>query len=143
MRIAGTGRALAAGTAGQASRPAAGGGAFRLPAAAVGGLSPASSAAPAATLASLEALMALQAVPDAAERRRRAARRGARLLGALAELQMGLLDGGLAVGALRRLQEDTAAAREASDDPALDGILIEIELRAAVELAKLELAGTA
>ena len=84
--------------------------------------------------------MALQAVPDATERRRRSARRGGRLLDGLAEIQLALLDGALSASVLTSLGAELRMAREATDDPGLESVLAQIELRAAVELAKLEVA---
>jgi Class II flagellar assembly regulator len=88
----------------------------------------------------LHALMSLQVLPDAAERRR-SARRGAALLDHLDELRLALLDGEVPVQALADLRGELAAARAASGDPHLDDLLREIEVRAAVELAKLEPGG--
>ena len=82
--------------------------------------------------------LAVQDLPDAAEKRRRAVRRGHGLLDRLEELELALLDGSLS----RRCCSGSAWMRRASDrsadDPRLDAVLAEIETRAAVELAKLE-----
>ena len=85
----------------------------------------------------LEALLALQEVPDPLARRRQAAKRGAELLDQLEEIRLGLLTGALPRATMERLAEIAGATREKSDDPQLEQILAEIELRAAVELAKL------
>jgi hypothetical protein len=85
----------------------------------------------------LGGLLAVQAMPDRAERKSAAVRRGRDLLADLDRLRIGLLSGSIdqtAVGALRaRLKE----ARQGTDDPALDELLAHVELRAEVELAKL------
>ena len=99
------------------------------PAAAGGG----SGAAP---VGGVGALLALQAVDPAAARRRRALRRGGRLLDLLDEIRIGLLSGGLPAGALSELAQILGETRAEIDDPGLLGLLDEIELRAQVELAK-------
>ncbi|MDP4022617.1 flagellar assembly protein FliX [Methylobacterium sp. NEAU 140] len=118
-------------------RPAAGGGGFRLGAA----LETAGSAAPAAaaTLAGLDAVLLLQAEADTPEeRRRRTARRGHDLLDGLDRLKAALLGGRVAASDLRAVAGRLAERAGSSGDPRLDGLMAEIELRAAVELAKLE-----
>jgi hypothetical protein len=92
-----------------------------------------------AALASLDAVLALQGLPDAAERRRRAVRHGHALLDGLEALRLALLDGSLSSATLRQLAE----RREPLGEPRLDAVLAEIELRAAVEVAKLERGGVA
>jgi len=93
-----------------------------------------------ATLDALIALQAapnaLQAAPNALERRRRAVSRAGRLLDVLDDVKLSLLDGGDAGGALQRLRAAVREQREGTDDPRLEGVLDEIETRAAVELAK-------
>jgi hypothetical protein len=98
-------------------------------------------AAGAAPVASMDALLALQEVDGPLERRRRAVRRGGRLLDALDEVKLALLGGeGETVGpALQRLAAAAREQRAGSFDPGLDGVLDEIETRAAVELAKAEM----
>lgn len=90
--------------------------------------------------AGIEALIALQAVDAVGERRGRAVRRGRSALDALDALKVGLLAGQLDAGALTRLKTSTGELAEPSGDARLDGILREIELRAAVELAKVDAA---
>jgi hypothetical protein len=51
-----------------------------------------------------------------------------------------LLDGALTASVLTSLGAELRTAREATDDPGLESVLAQIELRAAVELAKLEVA---
>ena len=93
-------------------------------------------AAPAPT-GSVGALFALQEVPDAAARRRKAVARAAKMLDRLDELQLGLVEGAIDGDALADLAAAARSAREDTGDVALQGVLDEIELRAAVELAKL------
>jgi len=72
-----------------------------------------------------------------AERRRRQARRGLEMLAGLDRLRVGLLEGGVSRQGLDALRRQLGEA-EASGDPALDAILADLDLRTAVELAKLE-----
>jgi hypothetical protein len=96
----------------------------------------------AAPLAGVGALFALQEVPDATTGRRKAAvARGDLLLDRLGDIQIGLLDGAIDRRGLTQLAAAVRGARAGTDDPALQGVLDEIELRAAVELAKLTVAG--
>lgn len=89
---------------------------------------------------SLSALMALQgddAFADAPARRRRQIDRATKTLDALDRVTVGLLEGRLP-GGLRR---DLMALRDGAErtgDPGLDDLLLEVDIRAAVELAKLE-----
>jgi hypothetical protein len=90
------------------------------------------------SLAAIDALVALQEVPDATERRRRAVKRGEAMLDLLDDIKIALLSGGLArsrIIKLTRIVEDRGAE---ITDPELREVLAEIELRARVELAKLE-----
>ncbi|MFQ6017280.1 MAG: flagellar assembly protein FliX [Kiloniellaceae bacterium] len=85
----------------------------------------------------VDALLALQEVPDAPRGRRQARRRGEDLLDRLDELRLGLLAGSLPRATIERLAALAAAERDRVDDPRLAEILDDIEVRAAVELAKL------
>jgi hypothetical protein len=89
-------------------------------------------------MGSLETLLALQAAPDALERRRRSVRRGERILDALDALKLAVLDGALGSDAATGLSAAIKEARLATGEAALDNVLEQIELRAAVELAKRE-----
>jgi hypothetical protein len=96
----------------------------------------------AAPLYGVGALFALQEVPDATTGRRKAAvARGDMLLDRLGEIQIGLLEGTIDRRGLTQLAAAVRGARAATNDPELQGVLDEIELRAAVELAKLTVAG--
>ena len=117
----------------------AGGEGFRLPSAgAAAGPAQASSVGGLSGVMALDALLALQDVGGPLERRKRAVRRGGRILDALDDIKLGLLAGELNTGDLHRLRSAVAEAREGVDDPALEAVLLEIEVRAAVEGAKLE-----
>jgi hypothetical protein len=96
----------------------------------------------AAPLVGVGALFALQEVPDSTTGRRKAAvARGDMLLDHLDETQLGLLEGTIDRRGLTALASAVRGARATTNDPALQGVLDEIELRAAVELAKLTVAG--
>jgi hypothetical protein len=92
---------------------------------------------PATPLAGLDGVLAIQEVPDATVNRRRAVRRGYGLLDELQELQLGLIDGRLSEVTLRGLAARLEEARPAVEDPKLASVLDQIELRAAIEMAKL------
>ncbi|MCJ2049576.1 flagellar assembly protein FliX [Methylobacterium sp. J-070] len=121
-----------------ASRRPEGGGSFSLgasPSAPAGAGAPAA----AATLAGLDAVLLLQAESETPqERRRRSAKRGHDLLDGLDRLKAAILGGRVATGELRAIAGRLAERAGSSGDPHLDGLMAEIELRAAVELAKLE-----
>lgn len=89
----------------------------------------------------LDTLIALQAGEEPGERKRRQARRGHDLLDGLDRLKAALLSGRVQLSELERLKGMLSARRETTDDPRLDEVLAHIELRAAVELAKLQRQG--
>ena len=80
--------------------------------------------------------MALQGVEDAAERRKKAVKRGRTALDVLDDLKLGLLSGKLDGRMVQRLKDAAAELKAQSGDPGLDSVLAEIELRVEVELAK-------
>ena len=90
-----------------------------------------------ASLGSVEGIFALQEVSDALTGRRRAVARGASLLDHLEELRLGLLNGIIPRERLRDLVRLLRENMPAVDDPKLAEVLADIELRVAVELAKL------
>jgi hypothetical protein len=97
---------------------------------------PRAAAAGAATAAAgIDALLALQAVEDPLLRKKKLVRRGRDLLDALDAIKADLLAGRMEEGHLHRIMALIGEARE-SDEPGLDGVLDDIELRARVELAK-------
>jgi hypothetical protein len=89
----------------------------------------------------LDALLALQSVDMTIERRKKATQRGRTILDLLDTVKLGVLDGTLSPAMLDSLSAAVGSARDATDDPTLEGILNEIELRAEVELAKLQRRG--
>jgi hypothetical protein len=91
--------------------------------------------------AATTALLGLQDVTQVnLERRRRAVRRGRDLLDGLDELRLALLDGAVPLPALQQVRTQLAEKVEVDADPGLCRVLEAIEVRCAVELAKLEAA---
>ena len=88
-------------------------------------------------IATVDALIALQEAPDALKGRAKAARRGRDMLDLLDDVRHGMLVGSVSRGTLQRLVALVDARREDFVDPGLSAVLDEIELRARVELAKL------
>lgn len=87
----------------------------------------------------VSALLALQGVEEElSQKRARQLARGGRLLDALERLQRAVLLGADAGGALASLR-DPGLDLAPTGDPGLDQVLAEIEVRRAVELAKLEM----
>ncbi|MFN9926492.1 MAG: flagellar assembly protein FliX [Phenylobacterium sp.] len=115
----------------------------------LGGTAGAGSATPAASVSGpagvvgVQALIALQDVETATERRRRSVGRAGRLLDELDRIKIALLGDDLSGAQLDALSRAVREQRAATDDPKLEGVLDEIETRAAVELAKLEMARVA
>lgn len=91
----------------------------------------------AAAVASVDALLSLQEVSETPLDDERAKRRGEALLEQLDDLRHALLIGALPLIQLERLTRNLAARRGDVADPRLAEVVGEIELRAAVELAKL------
>jgi hypothetical protein len=85
----------------------------------------------------MDALFALQANEDATERKKRQVRRGHDLLDGLDKLKASLLGGVIPAAQLVDLKRQLEQRRENTDDPRLEDLLGHIELRVAVEIAKL------
>lgn len=98
------------------------------------------SATPASDVAatSMDALIALQEIPDNELARRQAVQEGKGALETLERLRLDLLGGNVSIGTLTRLSDISNLRKQFGNDSSLDAILQDIELRAAVELAKLE-----
>lgn len=93
----------------------------------------------AATIESINPLLALQEVQDEPEvSRRKSMQRANLLLEQLENLRDGLLMGGISPHKINDLQDLVQQKRKETSDPKLTRILDEIEVRAAVEVAKLE-----
>ncbi len=99
---------------------------------------PAPAADPAAALLALLDAQEVAGEDDGGkDRRRRAAvSRSDALLQRLESLRTDLLDGRIALDRLQALARALREERVASDDPDIEAVLDEVELRAAVELAK-------
>ncbi len=93
------------------------------------------------TVGGIEALMALQGVESADERRKRAVKRGHTALDLLDEMTLALLSGRLGAEMVHKLRAAAAGLKDLSGDPRIDQVLVEIDLRGEVELAKVESAG--
>ena len=87
-------------------------------------------------------MLAVQAAEDptqgAAKKRMR--RRSDKILNELEKIRMAMLNGSLTVGHMIDVADVVASHREKIMDPALTGIMDEIDLRAQVELAKMRVA---
>lgn len=99
----------------------------------------AASTRPSGPVASVDALLALQTAPeDGGDARSQGMARGHGMLDLLEEVRRGIVLGAIPKEKLRRLADLARSQREGFADPHLGGLLDEIELRAEVELAKLE-----
>lgn len=95
-------------------------------------------AAPSAPLApAMASLLAMQEVPEEEQKRRKLLKRGALTLDGLENIRQGLLTGSISQHNMREMEYLVKEAREENPDPVLNELLDDIELRAAVELAKL------
>lgn len=104
---------------------------------------PLASARQVSAVSSVDALLALQEVGGPLERRRRAVSRAGRLLDSLEALKVGVLEGVVTSATLQALARGVREERARTDDQRLESVLDEIETRAMVEMAKLELAQAA
>ena len=134
MKISGTGSTSSVSSSKRKSSGRSGGQTFSI------GEASQASAAVATTSASgiqsVDAILALQSVGDFTEARKRATSRAHNLLDVLDELKLSLLEGGLPESKLKVLMNLLKVQRDDTDDPSLEAILNEVEVRAAVELAK-------
>lgn len=135
MKISGTGPIRSSPARPGKAKPAMSGGSFS---ASLASEAPAASTvASAAPVNPIDGILAVQEVNDATDGRSRGINRGHGLLDRLDELRHGLLAGTIDRDRLLRLRREIAEKRVALDDSRLSAILDEIDLRAAVELAKL------
>ena len=91
-----------------------------------------------APIGAVDGILAVQEVPTATDGRSRGIKRGYSILDHLDDLRLGLLTGSISGKRLVDLGQEIKEARDTVIDPQLSAILDDIELRAAVELAKLE-----
>lgn len=94
-------------------------------------------------LAAVETILTLQNIDDSTSGPSKGVARGEALLSLLDDVRDGLLSGGIPRATLNRLANAVARRHETFSDPKLQVVLDEIELRARVELAKLEQADRA
>ncbi|GIU67481.1 flagellar assembly protein FliX [Candidatus Phycosocius spiralis] len=136
MKVQGTGATIGSVGGRRASSSAAPG--FALPS--QSGPSPAQvgGTQASASLANVGSLLALQEQDEVSERRRRATKRTYSLLDQLEALRVAILGDGVKRAQVTLLAATLREQRETIDDPALEAILADVELRAEVELAKLE-----
>lgn len=87
-------------------------------------------------------LLAAQAAEDPTERkaRKRMTARAGKVLDALEGVHRGLLSGQITAETLERVSASVAERREKIEDPALSDLLDQVDLRAQVEMAKMEMA---
>jgi hypothetical protein len=91
----------------------------------------------AATVFGVSPLIGLQEVDDALQGRRKARQRAADILDRLDEIRVGLLNGSIPREKLHELVRILQVRRQTIDDPKLQAVIDEIDLRAQVEIAKL------
>lgn len=89
-------------------------------------------------IAALDSILALQDMGDASDGRSKGLAHGEQLLDILDSVRDGLLAGGIPRAILNRLAVAVTRRHDAFADPRLQDVLDQIELRAHVELAKLE-----
>lgn len=85
-------------------------------------------------------LLLAQEEGDSLEGRRRGRERAKKLIDDLEEIQMALLTGTISEAKLKSIAHTISQQRMQTDDPVLNALLDDIELRAAVEMAKLGMA---
>ncbi|MBO6826712.1 MAG: flagellar assembly protein FliX [Sneathiella sp.] len=88
-------------------------------------------------IASVDAIVALQGVDDSTTSNKNAIKKSLDLLDRLEEIRHGLLIGSIPVDRLKQLKTALEQMNVPADDPGLGQIVRDIEVRAAVELAKL------
>jgi Class II flagellar assembly regulator len=136
MKVQGPSSTQAAVNAGRTRGAAAPG--FVLPSDGMGATNSASRMAPPSNLTNIGALLALQTEDDVTERRRRATKRSNTLLDQLDAIRISILGNGVSREQVAALADTLREYRDQVDDPGLNSILDDVELRAEVELAKLE-----
>ena len=100
----------------------------------------ASSTAATQSIAKVDALLAVQGVESATDReaKRKMRARGDQILRQLDHIRLGILTGRLSAGELIDIAAVVASHRQQIDDPAMNGVLDEIDLRAQIEIAKMK-----
>lgn len=91
-------------------------------------------------IAAVDTILTLQSLDDSTGGRSKGLSHGEELLAMLDQVRDGLLAGAIPRTTLNRLASAVSRRHEHFADPGLQGVLDEIDLRARVELAKLEMA---
>lgn len=107
----------------------------------VGGVESVESVSHVGAVGGVGSLLGAQEVDEREARRRKAVKQGRFTLEVLERLRDALLMGTLPITTIAQLEKLVAEQRDETTDPTLRQILAEIETRAAVELAKLEMSG--
>ena len=89
-------------------------------------------------IAALDSILILQGLDDSTQGKAKGVAHGEQLLDLLDSVRDGLLAGGIPRATLNKLAAAVTRRHEAFADPKLQDVLDQIELRAHVELAKLE-----
>ncbi len=89
-------------------------------------------------IAAVDSILMLQGIDDSTSGRSKGLAHGEQLLEMLDQVRDGLLSGGVPRATLNRLAATLTRKQDNFVDPKLQSVLDEIELRARVELAKLE-----
>ena len=113
----------------------AGGGSF---ASHLSGASEASSSSDVSPLSPVNSLFMLQEIDEEADSKKQAVEQGFDALDYLEKIRFGVLTGTVSSDTLKNLNSLIEQWRKNYNDPKLESIIDDIELRAAVELAKLE-----
>lgn len=92
-------------------------------------------------LTAVSSLLSLQEMPTSSEGKSKGLARVEEMLGHLELIRHGLLAGQIPQRQLKDVAAIVSREKELSNDPALDEILNDVELRVKVELAKLEMLG--
>ena len=90
-------------------------------------------------IAAIDSILTLQGMEDSTDGRSKGLKHGEHLLDMLDQVRDGLLAGGIPRATLNRLANAVTRRHDTFADPKLQAVLDEIELRAHVELAKLEM----
>jgi hypothetical protein len=90
-------------------------------------------------IGALDSILMLQGLDDSTDGRSKGIAHGEQLLEMLDQVRDGLLAGGVPRTTLNRLANAVSRRHDQFNDPKLQSVLDEIELRAHVELAKLEM----
>lgn len=88
-------------------------------------------------IGSVDAIIALQGVDDSTTSNKKAIKKSLDLLDRLEEIRHGLLVGSIPLDRLKLLKTTLEQMKMPAEDPELEMIVRDIEVRAAVELAKL------